>query len=281
MQQPRRFFVVGAVLGAFSLVPVVRAAARPAGEIVVGGTGAALGLMKALGEDFMRQHPSTSVRIAPSLGSGGGLKAVAAGAIQVAVSSRALTDEERARSLQAREVVRTPFVFAVQRSNALTGLTLEQIADAFAGRRASWPDGQPVRPVLRPLSDVDTQLVGAMSPALRQAMATAHQLPGKNIGITDTDSADEVERVPGSIGTSTLILINAEARALRPLAVDGVEPTIENLRRGTYPHQKAIWIVTRADAPSAARAFADHVASAQAAATVTRLGGVHLSAPAK
>lgn len=261
---------------AAAAVPVVPALAAEPAEVVVGGTGAALGLMKALGEEFAKARPGVQVRVVPSLGSGGGLKAAAAGAIQVAVTSRPLTDDERARQLQAQEVVRTPFVFAVQRGNPVTTMTLDELADAFAGRRKDWSDGNPVRPVLRPLSDVDTQVVAAMSPALQQATALAHQSPGRNIGITDTDTANELERVPGALGTSTLILIRSEARALKPIAVGGVEPTLENLHKGLYPYQKSIYVVTRADASPAARAFADYVASPAAAPTIARLGGIQV-----
>ena len=278
----RRHLVVATALAAITALasPSLHAAdAAQSPAITIGGTGAALGLMKAIGDDFVRTRPGLRIQVVPSLGSSGGVKALVAGALQIAVTSRALTDDERAKPVRAIEYVRTPFVFVVQRSNPVNGARLDEIADAFAGRRKAWPDGQSVRPVLRPLSDVDTQLVAEISPALQQAIATAHQLPGKNIAITDTDIADELERVPGSIGTSTLVLVRAEKRALKPLSIGGVEPTIDNMRRGAYPYQKSIYVVVRHDAPPAVRAFVEHLQSPAVAAMLTKLGAVAVSTP--
>lgn len=278
----RRDLLVASAVAAMTALasPLLYAADAPQQqEITIGGTGAAIGLMKAIGDDFVRTHPGVRIQVLPSLGSGGGVKALVAGALQVAVTSRVLTDDERTKPVRAIEFARTPFVFVVQRNNPVSGASLDEIADAFAGKRKTWPDGQPVRPVLRPLSDVDTKLVADISPALQQAIATAHQLPGKNIAITDTDIADELERVPGSIGTSTLVLVRAEQRALKPLSIGGVEPTVDNMRRGAYRYQKSIYIIVRNDAPPTVRAFVEHLQSPRVASMMAKLGAMSANLP--
>lgn len=276
----RRDFFLATAFAAMTTLssPSLHAAEAPQQqEIAIGGTGAGLGLMKAIGEDFIRTRSGVRIQVVPSLGSGGGVKALVAGVLHIAVTSRALTDDERAKPVRAIEFVRTPFVFVVQRNNPVVGASVDEIADAFAGRRKTWPDGQPVRPVLRPLSDVDSKLVADISPAMQQAIATAHQLPGKNIAITDTDIADELERVPGAIGTSTLALLRSEQRALKPLSIDGVEPTIDNMRRGTYRYQKSIYVIVRSDAPPAVRAFVAHLQSPGVASMLAKLGATAAS----
>lgn len=278
----RRNVLVATAVAAMTALssPLLYAADAPQQqEISIGGTGAAIGLMKAISDDFVRTRPGVRIQVVPSLGSGGGVKALVAGALQIAVTSRPLTDDERAKPVQAIEYVRTPFVFVVQRNNPVSGVSLDEIADAFAGKRKTWPDGQPVRPVLRPLSDVDTKLVADISPALQQAITTAHQLPGKNIAITDTDIADELERVPGAIGTSTLLLVRAEQRALKPLSIGGVEPTVDNMRRGTYRYQKSIYVIVRNDAPPVVRAFVEHLQSPGVASMLAKLGATAVSTP--
>ncbi len=66
-----------------------------AATLKIGGTGAALGTMRLLADEFVRLHPDTSIVIPDSLGSGGGIKAVLAGALDIALSSRQLKSKEK------------------------------------------------------------------------------------------------------------------------------------------------------------------------------------------
>ena len=276
----RRLATLSVCLGlSFAVSPLVAAADAPI-EVVIGGTGAALGAMQALGEAYTATAPNTRVRIVPSLGSGGGIKALAAGAIQVAVTSRPLTEEERAKGLTERELIRTPFIFAVHQKAAVSGASLAELAEIYAGTRGTWKDGSKTRPILRPATDIDTEVLSAMSPALRVAVKAAHQLPGKNIAVTDTDTADEIERVPGALGTSTLILVKSEKRALKALDVEGVAATVPNMRSGRYPYQKSIYIVVAGNSGAAAKAFTAYAASPAVAPLIASLGALQItSAP--
>jgi phosphate transport system substrate-binding protein len=55
--------------------------------IRLGGTGGPLEAMRLAGEAFHKTHPQTNVAIVPGLGSRGGIKALQAGAVDVAVSA--------------------------------------------------------------------------------------------------------------------------------------------------------------------------------------------------
>lgn len=277
MYQPRlsrrsaSFFFVGLSL---AVLPAY-ASGQPT-EIVIGGTGAALGAMAVLGNAYANAVPQARIRVVPSLGSGGGIKALMAGAIQIAVASRPLTAEERAKGLVERELIRTPFIFAVHQKAPVAKVTTGELAEIYAGTRGTWKDGTKTRPILRPATDIDTEVLSAMSPPMRLAVKTAHELPGKNIAVTDTDTADELERVPGAVGTSTLLLITSEKRSLKALELDGVAATTANLRSGRYPHQKSIYVIVSSRSGPAAQAFATYLASPAAAPLIAELGGVQV-----
>ena len=55
---------------------------------------------------------------------------------------------------------------------------------------------------------------------------------------TDQDNAERAEAIPGSLTTSTLTQIQMENRKLNFIALDGVEPSLENLKGGAYPFAK-------------------------------------------
>lgn len=224
--------------------------AAPAEELKIGGTGNALGTMQRLADAFVQQNPEMKVTVLPSLGSSGAIKAVPQGAIDIGLSSRPLTDEERQRGAISVEYARTPLVFAVPTASKVTAVTIEQIADIYAGRLMNWPDGGPPRPVLRQPGDDNTRQVRNISPALDQAITVAEQRSGLPFAVTDQDAADKIGSIPGAIGVTTLALILSENRPLRPLQLDGVEPTAANAASGRYPHHKRLFLITLAE-PSA------------------------------
>ena len=54
----------------------------------IGGTGSALGVMRFLGQEFSALQPATALTVLPMLGSGGGIKALIADTLDIAVSAR-------------------------------------------------------------------------------------------------------------------------------------------------------------------------------------------------
>ena len=216
--------------------------AARADTIRVGGTGAALGTMKMLAEGYRKIDPAFAMEIVPNLGSSGGIKALKAGAVQIGVISRALLPEEVGSGLQSVEYGTTALVLATAK-NGVRDLTLEQIAELYSGKQAKWSDGQPVRLVLRPASDSDTALLGMFSPAVKNALAIAMAREGMVVAMTDQDSADSIERLPGAIGTSSLALLKSENRRAIALSIAGVEPTVANLTNGSYPYIKRMYML--------------------------------------
>jgi phosphate transport system substrate-binding protein len=226
-----------------------------ADEIRIGGTGASLGTVKLLAEAFRERAPDVTVRILPNLGSTGGIKATIQGVADIGLSSRSLKDAERAAGASQLEYGRTPFVFAVSTRSNAKAVTLEQVVGMYAGTTRFWPDGTPVRLVLRPESDADTEYTNNVSASMRAALSEARKRPGVTVSITDQDAADDLEKIPGALGTSSLAVILSEGHALRALRLDGIEPTVRNLALGSYPYDKRLYFVTGARPSAAAQRF--------------------------
>jgi phosphate transport system substrate-binding protein len=232
-----------------------------ADELRIGGTGAALGTMQLLGEAFGARHPDIKIRIVPSLGSAGGIQAIASAAIDLAVTSRPLKQDELKLGTSELEYGRTPFVFAVNMKSRITETTLAQLAKIYAGEQVKWPDGSVIRPVLRPASDIDSEMVRNLSPEIGQAHALAMKRPGVRISNTDQEAAEDLEKIAGAIGPTTLSLILTEDRKLRALKIDGKEPTAKNLASGAYPYFKRLFLVMGNQRPAAAHLFIAFVLS--------------------
>jgi phosphate transport system substrate-binding protein len=229
--------------------------AAAAEEIRIGGTGNALGTMRLLADTFRMQNPDMQVTVLPSVGSSGAIKAVPKGALDIGLSARPPTEEERKLGAIAVEYARTPLVFVVSKKTGVWALTLDQIADIYSGKLVSFPDGTQIRPVLRPIGEDITLQIKHMSPALDKALSAAEQRPGMPFAVTDQEAADKAESIPGALSATTLSLINSENRQLRALTLNGVEPTASNGASGKYPHVRAFFLITRSDPSAAVQRF--------------------------
>lgn len=243
-----------------------------ADEIRIGGTGNALGTIRLLGDAFERTQPGLKVAVLSSLGSSGALKAVPKGAIDIGVSSRTVSDEERAAGTVSVEYARSPTVLAVSRKTKVTSISRQQLADIYSGKLAEWPDKTPIRPVLRQPGDDNTKQVKSLSPEIEKALEAAEKREGLALAVTDQEAADKIEQIPGAIGVSTLALIRSEGRALTALALDGVEPTPANGASGAYPVVKRFYFVTRSARSAAVQKFIDFVASPEGRAILAQTG---------
>jgi phosphate transport system substrate-binding protein len=224
-----------------AFVVLVSEAATGADAIRIGGTGGALEILRLAAEP-MRSADGTRIEVLPSLGSAGALRAVAAGAIEVAISARQLTPEEATSGLNAVAFARTPLVF-VSSHPTPDAMTAGQLVAAFAARNPRWSDGSPINLILRPRSDFDTQLMVQIFPGMDAALTAARQRPDLPMAATDQDSAELAERLPGSLVQAGYGQIIAERRALRVVILEGVAPSLETMSDGRYRHQKPFYIV--------------------------------------
>lgn len=262
-------FIAAAAIAA----PITLAAAHPsyAETLRMGGTGAAHGILTQLGAAYTAVHPDTAVDVVPGLGSTGGLKALAENAIEIAVIGRPLKPEDAAKGMNEFLTGRTPFVLATSRREPVE-MKSSEIAAAFAPD-AKWPDGAPVRIVLRPESESDSKLLQEFFPGMTDALREARSRPEVPVAATDLDNTFTAEEIGGSLTAATLVQLQTEKRALRPVKLDGAEPSLENLQAGRYPYEKTLRFVVPATPSPAAKSFAAFLAS-EAAVSMMREAGM-------
>ena len=246
---------------ALLLLALCGAASVQAEEIKIGGTGAALGTMQMMADAYTRNHPGAKITLMPSLGSGGGIKAVLSGAIQIGLSARPLTEAEVKLGVVEIEYGRTPLVFATAAKNKTVSLTTQELVDIYAARTVNWADGAKLRVVMRPIGDSDSELIKTLSPALREAVSGAEQRAGMSISVTDQEAANSIEKIPGALGPLTLALILSEKRQFRALNLNGIVPNVKSIADGSYPLQKQLTLVTGPKTSPEAQAFVAFVRS--------------------
>jgi phosphate transport system substrate-binding protein len=245
------------------------AQARP---LNVGGTGGALGTLRALAQAF-EQETGTPVIVRPSLGTLGGLRAMAGGKLDIAVIGRDLTEAERARGPRRFLVTRTPFGLATSIQDP-PPLAAEVIASYLLEPRMRWPNGIPVRIVLRPAADTDYQVIYAAFPGAEAAVAQLRQRQDIPIAATDQENLDLAETIPGSLVGTTLAQVITERRNLRFIPLNGIRPSLEAMEAGVYSASKSFHFLVGANPSEEATAFAAFITSPSGLALLRRCGNL-------
>ena len=236
--------------------------------IRVGGTGAPLAALRQLGDAFVAQHPDAAVDVLPSMGSSGGLRALNDGAIDLAISARPpRADESDGAELAVFPFVATPLV-VVTSYDGDVDMRMDDVVAMFADRAATWPDGSPVRAILRPETESDVRILIEAIPGLEAAFAAARQRPEVPVAANDQQNMDLAATTAGSLAMGTLLQVRSEGLPLHVLPIDGLARDAAD----QHPASKQFFLVAHADAPDRVRDFVAFARSDAGSAIMRRLG---------
>ena len=140
------------------------------------------------------------------------------------------------------------FVFTVNADNPLENITTEQIQGVYSGAITDWSElgvdglGEIVAYQRPKNSGSQTALEKLMGDV--ELMTPPQQLVTD--GMMDILENIEYRNLPNAIGYSfRFYCTEMVGSGVRLLSIDGVEPTVENIRSGAYPHVTTLYAVTR------------------------------------
>lgn len=118
---------------------------RPSNRpLTIKGSDTMVILGQRLSEEYMKKNAGELVQVTGG-GSGTGIAALINGTVDLAQSSRAMTDEEKTKAQQSRgaAIVETPVALDalsvfVNEANSLKELTIGQISDIYTGKISNW-----------------------------------------------------------------------------------------------------------------------------------------------
>jgi len=223
---------------------------------------------------FSELYPGLKISVA-AIGSGPGIKAVGSGEVDIGMASRDLKEKEVEQwpDLKPFRIAMDSIAIVVHLSNPVNGLTLEQVAKIFAGEIKNWKEvGGPDKPI-----HVITREKGS---GTRDCFEHAVIKPfGKEISAEamvqqgNPKVRAAVANDPLSIGYISLGFVD---ETVKPLKIDGVEPTIENVLKGTYPIKRNLYVITKGDPDPAELMFIGYLLSAEGQKIVEELGYIPL-----
>lgn len=253
-------------------------AASPAiaDTVRIDGSPALVPLARALADAYRAQRPSNVVIVGAGLGSRERVDAVRQGRIDIALASQITPSELAAQGLAANEVAKSAVVFAVHAGVPVTSLSSRQICDAYRGGVTNWREvGGPDLAVAvrtRPAAEVDAAIVLAGIECFRAASSA-------NVArVIDRpeDMAAELASVPGALGMTSMPFVDQSRGRIKALALDGISPDADRVRRGEYPLTRSSFLVTASSPSTAVARFIAFVRSAAGARVVRANGAVPL-----
>lgn len=239
------------------------------GSVATDGSTSMEKVIGALGEYFMEENSGVSFTYNPT-GSGAGITAVSEGRCDIGLSSRSLKDEEKEQGLTETVLAYDGIAVIVNPENTVEDLDVETIADIYTGEITNWSE----------VGGADAEIVligreaGSGTRDGFESITGTEDLCQYRQELTSTgDVITTVAQNPGAIGYASLASVKDTVKAL---TVDGVEPTEETIKDGSYVVQRPFVLVTKdgVELSEAAQAFFDYITSEDAAEIISAAGAV-------
>jgi len=201
--------------------------------IAICGSGDSQNLLRQLAVAYEQSHPDVSIDVPDSIGSGGGIKATAAGKCDLGRVARPLKEKEKALNLAYLLFADSPVVFLINSSvTGITSITGQQIVGIFSGTITHWSQlGGPHEKIYvanREKGDSSRSIIEQYIPAFNEIEKPV----GQTLYTTPENNA-AINRYRYTIGYSSL----AEAKNQPNIVVlqfENISPDRQNVTKGTY-----------------------------------------------
>lgn len=227
------------------------------GSVVVSGSSAMQPLVAAAAEEFMADNPNVDIQVNAG-GSGTGLSQVAEGSVQIGNSDVFAEEKEGipADQLVDHKVAVVGITAAVNPDVGIKDISKENLIKVFTGKITNWKDvgGK----------DQKITLVNRPDASGTRAVFNKFGLDGATPaeGITE-DSSNTVKKIvnetKGAVGYLAFSYFTDDK--VTPLAIDGIEPTDENVQSGKFPIWAYEHSYTKGEPTGAGKAFLDYLMS--------------------
>ena len=238
------------------------------GSVATDGSTSMEKVIGALGEAY-EQKTGITVTYNPT-GSGSGIKAVTEGRCDIGLSSRSLKDEEKAEGLSQTILAYDGIAIIVNPENPVEELSLEQIAKIYTGEITNWSEvgGKDAQIVL-----IGREAGSGTRDGFESITGTTDACQYRQELTSTGDVITTVAQNPDAIGYASLASVKDTVKAL---AVEGVTPSEETVKDGSYLVQRPFVLVTKdgVELSAAAQDFFNYITSAEANEIIAGAGVV-------
>ena len=210
------------------------------GTVALNGSTSMEKLVNGLKEGIVETYPN--LQLEPQFtGSSAGIEAVTNGTADIGDVSRALTDEEKAAGLVENVVAIDGIAVITDTANTATNLTTQQLKDIYTGKITNWSE---VGGADQNIVVIGRESGSGTRDAFEEILDIADQCQlAQTLNETGAVAA-AVQSTPGAIGYISLDALNDKVKALQ---LDGVAPSEETVKDGSYTLQRPFVMATKGE----------------------------------
>ena len=203
-------------------------------------------------------------------GSGAGIQAVLEGRCDIGLSSRELKDDEKANGLEGTVLAYDGIAIIVNTANPVKDLDVETIAKIYTGEITNWKEigGNDEEVVL-----IGREAGSGTRDGFESITDTKDKCKYRQELASTGDVITTVGGNPAAIGYASLASVK---ESVKTLMVDGVMPSEETIKDGSYVIQRPFVLVTKknVELSNSAKKFFDYITSKDANEIISGAGVV-------
>ena len=238
------------------------------GTITLAGSTSMEKMANALGEAFVEKYLGVTVTT-EFTGSSAGIEALTAGTVQIGNASRNLKDSEKEAGAVENVVAIDGIAVVVDKDNTVESLTKDQLIGIYKGEIKNWSEiGGNDAAIVVIGREAASGTRGAFEELLEieEACAYANELDSTGAVMA------KVSSTPGAIGYVSLDVVDDTVNAV---SLEGVEPTVENIKAGTYFLSRPFVMATMgeiSEQDDLVKAYFDYIASEEGKEVISEVG---------
>jgi phosphate transport system substrate-binding protein len=229
------------------------------GQFTLAGSTTVQPLAEELALQYMAEHPDTVIDVQGG-GSSVGITSAGQSTIEIGMASRNVRDSEFEQfpNLQVYTIAYDGIAIVVNPGIELESLTIDQVRQIFAGEITNFSEvGGPDEPIVVVSREEGSGTRGAfqslvMEAGDEEALITADAILQPSNGSVRTT-------VAGTPNTISYLSFGFVDDSVRFVAIDGVEPTVENVLDGSYPIFRPLNLLTNGPPGELPQDFLDFV----------------------
>lgn len=210
------------------------------GTLLISGSTSMEKLSNVAAESFMLKYPLVTVS-AEFIGSSAGIEALLAGTVDIGNASRALKDTEVSSGAVENIVAIDGIAVITDNSNTATNLTKDQLIKIYTGEITNWKEvGGGDQPIVVIGREAGSGTRGAFEELLK-----IEDLCKYSNEINSTGGV--MAKVASTIGAIGYVSLDVLDDSILALSLEGVEPTAENIKAGSYFLSRPFVMATRGE----------------------------------
>jgi phosphate transport system substrate-binding protein len=234
--------------------------AEASGKLSLAGSTTVQPLAEVLAEAFMGMNPDLVIEVQGG-GSSVGVTSAGEGTVDIGNASRAIKDSEFETfpDLQVFTIAYDGIAIVTHSGTELPSLSIAQVRDIFAGEITNFSEvGGPDAPIT-----VVSREEGSGTRAAFEELVMEHEeekVITENALLQQSNGQvrTTVSTTPNTIGYLSFGFLDDSTR---PVPIDGVDPTVDNVKNDSYPIARPLNMLTNGAPNELTQAFLDFILS--------------------